>query len=175
MEGDTSSSKDNSTNDSNNNNTSDVSRHEASDSDDTDDLTWNCEMCTFKNSIRRSKCDMCFFERPRTTRNPRGNLDKVAAQVVKQQEQIRQQTRIKQPKSRPSTSEPYQDELSSPEPLDGTIIKYSPPTTSGTTGLIIDKKRFTQHSVTVNDITITFTEFATRQNNYVRKKKKRRI
>lgn len=60
-----------------------------------------------------------------------------------------------------------------PIEINGNLIKYSPPTSSGRTGLIIDKKRFTQHSVTVNDVTITFTEFATRQNKYIRKKKKR--
>lgn len=61
-----------------------------------------------------------------------------------------------------------------PLEVSGNLIKYSPPTKSGRTGLIIDKKRFSQHSVTVNDVTITFTEFATRQNNYIRKKKRRR-
>lgn len=61
-----------------------------------------------------------------------------------------------------------------PLEVSGNLIKYSPPTKSGRTGLIIDKKRFTQHSVTVNEVTITFTEFATRQNNYIRKKKRRR-
>lgn len=60
-----------------------------------------------------------------------------------------------------------------PVEINGNLIKYLPPASTGRTGLIIDKKRFTQHSVTVDDVTITFTEFATRQNNYVRKKKKR--
>lgn len=169
MEASSTSSKDNSsTNDSNNNLDSTLSSN-----DEDQDETWSCNMCTFKNSPERFKCEICLFERLRSTRKPRGNMGQIAAQVVKQQEQIRQQTRVKQPKSRASTSE-FQDELGSPEELDRNIIKYTPPTTSGTTGLIIDKKRFTQHSVTVNDITITFTEFATRQNTYIRKKKKRR-
>lgn len=60
-----------------------------------------------------------------------------------------------------------------PIEINGNLIKYTPPTSTGRTGLIIDKKRFTQHSVTVDDVTITFTEFATRQNKYIRKKKKR--
>lgn len=60
-----------------------------------------------------------------------------------------------------------------PIEIGGNLIKYSPPTSTGRTGLIIDKKKFTQHSVTVNDVTITFTEFATRQNKYIRKKKRR--
>lgn len=61
-----------------------------------------------------------------------------------------------------------------PIKVSGNLIKYTPPTSSGRTGLIIDKNRFTQHSVTVNDVTVTFTEYTTRQSTYVRKKKKRR-
>lgn len=75
------------------------------------------------------------------------------------------------PDSKQSSLHPFKIR---PVEINGNLIKYSPPTSSGRTGLIIDKKRFTQHSVTVNDVTITFTEFATRQNKYVRKKKKKR-
>lgn len=207
-----------------------------------DDLGWwECSLCTYRNSADKFKCEICDLRRGTSTRKPRCNADTIVAQVVKQQEQIRQQTRApKTPKSRSSTSttgqnsaatsstdtkpkqqqptavkskavsEPSSDEGSSDEtsiyesssesssssssaasavtstkasenpfkltPLEvnGNLIKYSPPTSSGRTGLIIDKKKFTQHSVTVNDVTITFTEFATRQNRYIRKKKKRR-
>lgn len=77
----------------------------------------------------------------------------------------------------PSNSKPYQHQDNPvkvmPVNIHSNLIKYLPPTSTGRTGLIIDKKRFTQHSVTVDDVTITFTEFATRQNKYVRKKKKK--
>lgn len=259
-----------------------------------DDEGWECSLCTFRNLPERFKCEMCScLRRGTSTRKPRCNADTIVAQVVKQQEIIRQQTRATKvvPKNtqRPRSStagepkakvarrqapkdsrkakndhnnheqtddedddahedddddedddEDDDDELNqsdsteeatdlseaqpssnnnnsnnskmrarsasessidslnyssssssnSPAPsakvagdnpfkvakleVDGNLIKYSPPTSSGRTGLIIDKKRFTQHSVTVNDVTITFTEFATRQNRYIRKKKKRR-
>lgn len=265
---------------------------------------WDCSLCTYRNSADKFKCEICDLRRGTSTRKPRNNADTIVAQVVKQQEQIRAQTKAKpSPKNKSSTSSTnptaatasssndhakrpkkatnkkqktegtgsvYEsessqstsssrvkknklthhhtshntserkltidtssdndessdatDELSrasspqlqrsasesslsgsqyssssamSPEPttsspnplsardsenpfkimpfeINGNLIKYSPPTSSGRTGLIIDKKRFTQHSVTVNDVTITFTEFATRQNKYIRKKKKRR-
>lgn len=267
---------------------------------------WDCSLCTYRNSADKFKCEICDLRRGTSTRKPRCNADTIVAQVVKQQEQIRQQTRAKpSPKIRGSTttstnnslaatssndsankakknpnhslqtasSDSSQSITSSPKPkrkkllhktskssrrkntnannnntneidddtessqsdsseatdelsrasspqmngsdsesylegahcyspvspseattsspnnslktkenpfkitpleISGNLIKYSPPTTSGRTGLIIDKKRFTQHSVTVNDVTITFTEFATRQNKYIRKKKKRR-
>ena len=282
---------------------------------------WDCSLCTYKNSADKFKCEICDLRRGTSTRKPRCNADTIVAQVVKQQEQIRQQTRAKPaiPKSgRTSTSgisnnhapttssdgssktkrpsrpggprdmSPDEDEegediddldsdfedaeskpkkrkssqnakrksriskgtkndasgsdsdesdatdrlshssrslrigerslsvspattifsssstspertvsspnhnehsinsttktgeldksqsKSTPIEIKGNLIKYAPPTSTGRTGLIIDKKRFTQHSVTVNDVTITFTEFATRQNNYIRKKKKRR-
>lgn len=304
---------------------------DSSNFDSADDIGWRCSLCTFTNSSDRFKCEMCDLRRGTSTRKPRCNADTIVAQVVKQQEQIRQQTKVKQPKSRSRTSKninasspsgskirsktsksskghsdsedhlsdtnslppkakkkkkekksdamkskksksannrpaegddestesdstistvssidtsdssssssessdttsessstfthpSFDDESDGPEatipnyppafnlpnrelevktikrpiavpppisqiktpdnpfkitPLEvsGNLIKYSPPTSSGRTGLIIDKKRFTQHSVTVNDVTITFTEFATRQNTYVRKKKKRR-
>lgn len=306
-----------------------------------DDIGWFCSLCTFRNSADKFKCEMCDLRRGTSTRKPRCNAETIVAQVVKQQEQIRQQTRVKTPKSSRSTTstnlnisspgsskirsktskssrlnteishsdseehlpdtnsipkskkkkkhdtkarsqkskrpkqsinnrppkeendestesdyssssesssgasdssssssdssdntsessstftnpssedesdgpeatiqdshspmipinpreldvKPIKRPVSIPSPLpqiktpsdnpfkitplevSGNLIKYSPPTSSGRTGLIIDKKRFTQHSVTVNDVTITFTEFATRQNTYVRKKKKRR-
>lgn len=304
-----------------------------------DDIGWFCRLCTFRNSADKFKCEMCSLRRGTSTRKPRCNAENKVALVVKQQEQIRQQTRVKTPKSgrstnstnlnasspsgskirsktskssranaeishsdsddqlsctnslpkpkrkkkhdtkarlqkskkakqsnsnnRPpkeeideSTRSDYSDSSDSssgtsdtssnsshcsgttsetsstftnltgdlsdgpdatiqdsysayplnnqelaakptkrpvtvPSPIpkiktssenpfkitplevSGNLIKYSPPTSSGRTGLIIDKKRFTQHSVTVNDVTITFTEFATRQNTYVRKKKRR--
>lgn len=222
--------------------------------------SWDCKLCTYVNSAERFKCEICDFRRGPSTRKPRCNLDSVVAKIVKQQEQISQQTKSTKstPKSRPNRSEsaahirtpsppsssssttlsrtpsPYSvastlleaeeeaegeqecepeadadadgdadadaeesthnianNASASPLPssqslddhhhhplvpieVDGNLIKYNPPTSTGRTGLIIDKKRFTQHSVTVNDVTITFTEFATRQNNYVRKKKKNR-
>lgn len=288
-----------------------------------DDLTdgddigwWDCSLCTYRNSNDKFKCEICDLRRGTSTRKPRCNADTIVAQVVKQQEQIRQQTKVKPPKVRTSNStnqnaattsldasdranpkpkyrqvknEPEQtgddseaESVGPPKPkrkrltneakprqkqkakkrnqydnggestetstssdestsedsmtqsrtnppclrrsdsetsissssthtqtsssssfsdlpdqpnlpltakpnkatdnpyktapleVSGSMIKYLPPTSSGRTGLIIDKKRFTQHSVTVNDITITFTEFATRQNKYVRKKKRRR-
>lgn len=172
---------------------------------------WDCSLCTYKNSADKFKCEMCDFRRGTSTRKPRCNADTNVVQVLKQQEQIRQQTRAtKTPKVRSSTSSNVAvssalssavssavssvvssavssvvssavssatlDEVLQPSKFEvsGNLIKYSPPTSSGRTGLIIDKKRFTSQSVTVNDVTITFTEYATRQNNYVRKKKKRR-
>lgn len=162
--------------------------------------SWECDLCTYRNSAERFKCEMCDFRRGTSTRKPRCNVDTIVAQVVKQQEQIRQQTRAKPTKSRQSSSsinnniatssasnsdapttpvpkststKASKTSVSKPLEVVGNLIKYQPPTSTGRTGLIIDKKKFTQHSVTVNDVTITFTEFATRQNNYVRKKKKK--
>jgi cobalamin biosynthesis Mg chelatase CobN len=187
---------------------------------------WDCSLCTYRNSAEKFKCEICDLRRGTSTRKPRCSTDTIVAQVVKQQEQIRQQTKAKpSPKSRPArenpitpeptTSSPHNNNHSSaastitnasttsttsststsstpttpnnsrphqsqdnpvkikPVEINGNLIKYLPPTSTGRTGLIIDKKRFTQHSVTVDDVTITFTEFATRQNKYVRKKKKR--
>lgn len=263
---------------------------------------WDCSLCTYRNSADKFKCDICDLRRGTSTRKPRNNAETIVAQVLKQQEQIRQQTVVKTPKSRPSRSslttnpeaassssaalptitttttssssaskppksgkkksaatiddaeslgspappkrkkakrtttttnreedevsdnegaesdggetansdateatddldrtlvmdsesesEPFSSSsrasspspaTSSPVPLkltpievNGNLIKYSAPTSRGRTGLIIDKKRFSQHSVTINDVTITFTEFATRQNRYIRKKKRQR-
>lgn len=188
---------------------------------------WDCSLCTYKNSADKFKCEICDLRRGTSTRKPRCSTDTIVAQVVKQQEQIWQQTKAKpSPKSKPArenptttpeptTSSPHNNNHSSaastitnasmssttsskstpstpttpnnskpyqsqdnpvkvmPVNIHSNLIKYLPPTSTGRTGLIIDKKRFTQHSVTVDDVTITFTEFATRQNKYVRKKKKK--
>lgn len=189
---------------------------------------WNCSLCTYKNSADKFKCEICLLRRGTSTRKPRCSTDTIVAEVMKQQEQIRQQTKAKSsPKSKaaapvattttaapviaattttttttttssssatmtpePTTSSPNHSASSlgvkklqekqetnplknRPIEINGNLIKYTPPTSTGRTGLIIDKNRFTQHSVTVNYVTITFTEFATRQNKYIIKKKKR--
>jgi len=72
-----------------------------------------------------------------------------------------------------SAAEPPETECVNRLTFEGNYIKSSQPAVTGTTGIIIDKRRFKQLSVTVYDVTVTFTEYATRQNKYVRKKRRR--
>jgi len=169
--------------------------------------TWDCTLCTYRNSADKFKCDICDLRRGTSTRKPRCNADTIVAQVVKQQEQLKQQTKTNRSTNQdtqdvPTTSlekklkvekrshEPDESDASAhesdsteigeaevPSPnkltIEGNYIKTSRPIVSGTTGVIIDKRRFKQLSVTVYDVTVTFTEYATRQYKYVRKKKRR--
>ena len=53
--------------------------------------TWDCSVCTFKNSAEAFKCLMCDVRKGTSTRKPRINPQVVAQQVARQQQQIQQQ------------------------------------------------------------------------------------
>uniref|UniRef100_T1KFZ9 RanBP2-type domain-containing protein n=1 Tax=Tetranychus urticae TaxID=32264 RepID=T1KFZ9_TETUR len=55
-----------------------------------DDNTWECSVCTYRNSQEAFKCLMCDVCKGTSTRKPRYNHDLVAQQVKKQQIQIHQ-------------------------------------------------------------------------------------
>lgn len=252
---------------------------------------WECSLCTYRNSADIFKCDVCEARRGTSTRKPRTTSDNITAQVLRQQEQIRQQaiksstptsasntpsssasrplrgernaslstTRtqiVRSPDAssskrdlkintsqragssiRSQTSSPTatntpdiddnestndtdtnlddtdanassSDKPSRPRkkstsrrrssttarrstvktyyhspvkifPLDdgSNKFRYAPPIESGKAGIIIDKRRFTEHSITVNDVTITVTEFATRKKKEkeTKRKKKKKV
>ncbi|RWS26892.1 hypothetical protein B4U80_00058 [Leptotrombidium deliense] len=53
--------------------------------------TWECSVCTFRNSGEAFKCLMCDVRKGTSTRKPRINPQLVAQQVARQQQQIQQQ------------------------------------------------------------------------------------
>lgn len=57
--------------------------------DDTN--SWDCSVCTYRNGAEAFKCLMCDVRKGTSTRKPRINLEMVAKQVARQQEQIKQQ------------------------------------------------------------------------------------
>ncbi|KAI1296717.1 RING1 and YY1-binding protein B [Halotydeus destructor] len=50
--------------------------------------TWECSLCTFRNSPEAFKCSMCDVRKGTSTRKPRINPQLVAEQVARQQQQI---------------------------------------------------------------------------------------
>lgn len=48
--------------------------------------TWDCSVCTFKNSAEAFKCLMCDVRKGTSTRKPRINPELVAQQVARQQQ-----------------------------------------------------------------------------------------
>uniref|UniRef100_A0A6G1S8G7 LIM domain-binding protein 2 n=1 Tax=Aceria tosichella TaxID=561515 RepID=A0A6G1S8G7_9ACAR len=75
--------------------------------------SWDCSLCTLKNSAEKFKCKACGLRRGTSTRKPRCSTDTIVAQVVKQQEQIRQQT-IAKPSPKIQTAR--ENPVSTPEP-----------------------------------------------------------
>lgn len=53
--------------------------------------TWECSVCTYRNSAEAFKCLMCDVRKGTSTRKPRINPQLVAQQVARQQQQIQQQ------------------------------------------------------------------------------------
>ncbi|UXI15325.1 Nose resistant to fluoxetine protein 6 [Sarcoptes scabiei] len=56
-----------------------------------DSNSWDCSVCTYRNSAEAFKCSMCDVRKGTSTRKPRINPEMVAKQVARQQEQIKQQ------------------------------------------------------------------------------------
>lgn len=53
--------------------------------------SWNCSICTYKNKPEAFRCLLCSGPRGTSTRKPRISQEAVAQQVLRQQEQIKQQ------------------------------------------------------------------------------------
>ncbi|CAG2167541.1 unnamed protein product [Oppiella nova] len=67
--------------------------------------TWDCSVCTYRNSYEAFKCLMCDVRKGTSTRKPRINPEMVAQQVARQQEQIKQQA-IKAVKTKDKSDRP---------------------------------------------------------------------
>ncbi|KAI2807819.1 hypothetical protein RDWZM_005284 [Blomia tropicalis] len=70
-----------------------------------DSNSWNCSVCTYRNSAEAFKCLMCDVRKGTSTRKPRINPEMVAKQVARQQEQIKQQALKSVVKPRSSNSD----------------------------------------------------------------------
>jgi len=79
-----------------------------------DENTWECSVCTFRNSAEAFKCLMCDVRKGTSTRKPRINPELVAQQVARQQQQIQQ--RLLKANAKLAEKEAKKDEkiLSSP-------------------------------------------------------------
>lgn len=64
--------------------------------------SWECPVCTYRNTPEAFKCLMCDVRKGTSTRKPRINPEMVAKQVARQQEQIKQQV-LKSVKDRSKT------------------------------------------------------------------------
>lgn len=143
--------------------------------------TWECSLCTYRNTPDALRCLMCDVKKniSTSTRKPRINPKLLAQQVAKQQQQIQQQA-LKQSskeKSKAISSEQRKSIAQSLEAMSPTSSTCSAKSVKREksvkeeNGLIDKKSKFTfkskdvdrasgiSQSITINNLTVMITEY----------------
>ncbi|CAK8691463.1 YY1-associated factor 2-like [Clavelina lepadiformis] len=111
---------------------------------------WDCSVCTYTNSPEAFKCSMCDVRKGTSTRKPR-----LSQHIVAQQEgRLVAQT----PQLSPQGLSP-KEEMQTTKTRSESESRVGRPRLKG-----IDRSTPVTMAVTVNDVTVVFTEFKTKYN-----------
>ncbi|XP_076056471.1 ring and YY1 binding protein [Oratosquilla oratoria] len=108
-----------------------------------EDNTWDCSVCTYRNSAEAFKCLMCDVRKGTSTRKPRLNAELVAAQVAQ----------VVPPAKAKKTERKERDKKG-----DGQHNHKGRPRLKN-----VDRSTAQHNAVTVNNVTVIITEFQPKQ------------
>uniref|UniRef100_A0A914CLV5 RanBP2-type domain-containing protein n=1 Tax=Acrobeloides nanus TaxID=290746 RepID=A0A914CLV5_9BILA len=133
--------------------------------------SWECTVCTFRNRCEAFKCDMCDTRKGTSTRKPRLNPNVVEQQTLVQRVAVQQNLIDKMSKQqRTSDSKSLNSPESSTSGVSITKLNLTQACSSSQTKSakrkpipfrdgLVNRSCAKKHSITLNGVTFTITEF----------------